>query len=365
MSKEIICVQATPAKSQLPMVSRYYRSVCKALLERVKEQKLGAKNPYLIVAVEKAVYQIEYCATILSDFEEYTGMEHMSNNILSVLDNARNNTLEVMKQFESLIQPFKDEWITIPRHTADQIDAICIELHAHSVDVYLVKKVARLARIASKPSKKLMCDDQSGVRNHLSKRQTWFTELKQASQARETEAKETTQGLDTVSTEDCSSNTSSTGVMTPSEGWSDIGSEATLLPIGKGSPVTYLNLAHCEGLVLGYLESLDVVQAANKDKGSSKLVDSPGRILLSNACKVLASEMTGSVDTSTALGEPEDQRTEVEPKKSEKAGNTLDEVIETMDLEITDRDIATLVFHWTTLDKFNGFTRVQEKLEVS
>ncbi|THW09005.1 hypothetical protein D6D24_08743 [Aureobasidium pullulans] len=339
MSKEITCVQATPAKSQLPMVSRCYRSVCKALLERVKEQKLGAKNPYLIVAVEKAVYQIEYCATILSDFEEYTGMEHMSNNIVAVLVNARNNTLEVMKQFESLIQPFKDEWITIPRHTADQIDAICME--------------------CTRILKKLMCDGQSGIRNHLSKRQTWFTELKQASQAKEIEAKETTQGLDTVSTEDCSSNTSSTGVMTPSEGWSDIGSEVTLLPIRKGSLVTYLNLAHCEGLVLGYLESLDVVQAANKDKSSSKLVDSPGRILLSNACKVLASEMTGSIGTSTVLGEPEDKRTEVEPNKSEKDGNTLDEVIETMDPEITDRDIATLVFHWTTLDKFNGFTRVQ------
>lgn len=65
------------------MVSRCYRSVCKALLERVKEQKLGTKNPHLIVAVEKAVYQIEYCATILSDFEEYTGMEHMSNNIVA------------------------------------------------------------------------------------------------------------------------------------------------------------------------------------------------------------------------------------------------------------------------------------------
>lgn len=118
----------------------------------------------------------------------------------------------------------------------------------------------------------------------------------------------------------------------------------------------------CEGLVLGYLESLDVVQAANKDKGSSKLVDSPGRILLSNACKVLASEMTGSVDTSTVLDGPEDKRTEVELKKSEKAGNTLDEVIETMDPEITDRVIATLVFHWTTLDKFNGFTRVQVRV---
>ncbi|THW87811.1 hypothetical protein D6D17_08926 [Aureobasidium pullulans] len=343
MSKEITCVQATPAKSQLPMVSRYYRSVCKALLERVKEQKLGAKNPYLIVAVEKAVYQIEYCATILSDFEEYTGMEHMNNNIVPVLDNARNNTLEVMKQFESFIRPFKDEWITIPRHTADQIDAICMELHAHSVDVYLVKKVARLASLASTSSTKSVCDEQCGFRQHLVKKRTWITKNKQASQAKETKAKEAMQLIDAVSTEDYSSNTSSTGVMTPSEGWSDIGSEATLLLIGKGSPVTYLNLAHCEGLVLGYLESLDVVQAANKDKSSSKLVDSPGRILLSNAF----------------LGEPEDKRTEVEPKKSEKVGNTLDEVIETMDPEITNRDIATLVFHWTTLDKFNGFTRVQ------
>ncbi|THY61838.1 hypothetical protein D6C86_05973 [Aureobasidium pullulans] len=295
------------------MVSRCYRSVCKALLERVKEQKLGTKNPHLIVAVEKAVYQIEYCATILSDFEEYTGMEHMSNNI-----------------FESLIQPFKDEWITIPRHTADQIDAICMELHAHSVDVYLVKKVARLARIASKPSKKLMCDDQS------------------ASQAKETEAKETTQGLDTVSTEDCSSNTSSTGVMTPSEGWSDIGSEATLLPIGKGSPVTYLNLAHCEGLVLGYLESLDVVQAANKDKGSSKLVDSPGRILLSNACKVLANEVASTAGTED--GEPLSEKKKVD--------TTSDDIIEAMSASITHRDIATLIFHWTTLEKINGFSRV-------
>ncbi|THY20402.1 hypothetical protein D6D01_06774 [Aureobasidium pullulans] len=120
--------------------------------EQVNQARRAAQLLQQLRIETARLYQIEYCATILSDIEEYTGMEHMSNNIVAVLNNARINTLEVMKQFESLIQPFKDEWITIPRHTADQIDAICIELHTHSVDVYLVRKVARLARIAKKPS---------------------------------------------------------------------------------------------------------------------------------------------------------------------------------------------------------------------
>jgi hypothetical protein len=34
-------------------------------------------------------------------------------------------------------------------------------------------------------------------------------------------------------------------------------------------------------------------------------------------------------------------------------------IIDASSPEITDRDIATLVFEWTTLDEFNGFSRVR------
>jgi len=34
-------------------------------------------------------------------------------------------------------------------------------------------------------------------------------------------------------------------------------------------------------------------------------------------------------------------------------------IIDAMSAEITDRDIAALVFKWTILDKFHGFNRVR------
>ena len=51
-------------------------------------------------------------------------------------------------------------------------------------------------------------------------------------------------------------------------------------------------------------------------------------------------------------------KSEMKPKKS--LEHVSIPVIDAMSAEITDRDIATLVFKWTTLDKFHGFNRVRQ-----
>ena len=53
----------------------------------------------------------------------------------------------------------------------------------------------------------------------------------------------------------------------------------------------------------------------------------------------------------------EKKTTKTKPLKSHK--HVSIPIIDAMGAETTDRDIATLVFKWTTLDKFHGFNRVR------
>jgi len=53
----------------------------------------------------------------------------------------------------------------------------------------------------------------------------------------------------------------------------------------------------------------------------------------------------------------EKKTTKTKPLKSLK--HVSIPIIDAMGAETTDRDIATLVFKWTTLDKFHGFNRVR------
>ncbi|KAH0292966.1 hypothetical protein M436DRAFT_78283 [Aureobasidium namibiae CBS 147.97] len=55
------------------------------------------------------------------------------------------------------------------------------------------------------------------------------------------------------------------------------------------------------------------------------------------------------------------EKSETKPKKS--LEHVSIPIIDAMSAEITDRDIATLVFKWTTLDKFNEFSRVSSQQE--
>jgi hypothetical protein len=53
------------------------------------------------------------------------------------------------------------------------------------------------------------------------------------------------------------------------------------------------------------------------------------------------------------------QKRESEPKSDMTLEYASNLIIDAMSPEVTDRDIATLIFHWTTVDKFNGFNRVR------
>lgn len=109
------------------------------------------------------------------------------------------------------------------------------------------------------------------------------------------------------------------------------------------------NIAYCEGLVVGFLDSLHTTQLETRSLYSK---DSPGRVLLRDACNPLVKEHTGYTGTVVETRSKDNE-------ENHEVGHPLDSVIDTMSPEITDRDIATLVFHWTMLDKFQGFKRVQ------
>jgi hypothetical protein len=85
--------------------------------------------------------------------------------------------------------------------------------------------------------------------------------------------------------------------------------------------------------------------------------DSDGRVLLRHARKVLKEEKTARLHNSNVVHIDE---CDISPPEK---GNDLKPisfpVIDAMNSEITDRDIATLVFEWTTIDKFNEFSRVR------
>lgn len=148
-----------------------------------------------------------------------------------------------------------------------------------------------------------------------------------------------------------SSSNSSTGTLTPSEGWSEIGRPA---PLSDDQPAVAtlpkgVDLGYCEGLVVGYLESLDFAQTDRQTRVPSQLPDSSGRLLLRNACKALALEIACSVEVTETKLEPDRNK-----KKDDK---TSDTIIDAMSPEVSCRDITTLIFHWTTLNRVNGFNR--------
>lgn len=146
---------------------------------------------------------------------------------------------------------------------------------------------------------------------------------------------------------------SSTGTLTPSEGWSEIGGPAPLSddqPAGATLPKG-VDLGYCEGLVVGYLESLDFAQTDRQARVPSQLPDSPGRLLLRNACKALAIEIASPVKVIETKLEPD-------KNKEKKGDKTSDTIIDAMSPEVSCRDITTLIFHWTKLNRVNGFNRM-------
>jgi hypothetical protein len=106
------------------------------------------------------------------------------------------------------------------------------------------------------------------------------------------------------------------------------------------------------------VDALNAIYIANPTAGPSKQSDdSAGRVLLRHACKALKEEKTGrthNINDARIVG------TDVlKPEKDNNLTPVSIPIIDAMSPEITDRDIATLVFHWTTIDWFNEFNRVR------
>lgn len=142
------------------------------------------------------------------------------------------------------------------------------------------------------------------------------------------------------------------GNMTPPEDWTEVSSPGSLpLEISVNAD---RNIGYCEGLFVGFLDSLHVMQPEIMSLHSK---DSPGRVLLRDACKLLMKERTTYTDTVNEIHSKDDETSDSE--EDHKAQQALEFVIETMSPEITDRDIARLVLCWTTLDEFKDFKRVE------
>ncbi|KAH0198062.1 hypothetical protein KCU99_g8120, partial [Aureobasidium melanogenum] len=152
--------------------------------------------------------------------------------------------------------------------------------------------------------------------------------------------------------DDSSSCESAASSMTPPEEWTEVSSQTPSL--SERSVITDRNIACCEGLVVGFLGSLHTTQSETRSLPSK---DSPGRVLLRDACKLLVKEHSGY--TGTVVGTHSKGNEIPHMEEDQEVGHPLDFVIDIMSPEIIDRDIATLVFHWTTLDKFQSFERVQ------
>ncbi|KAH0400275.1 hypothetical protein KCU89_g5353, partial [Aureobasidium melanogenum] len=171
-------------------------------------------------------------------------------------------------------------------------------------------------------------------------------------QNREVASKKSRQQTNRSALDDSSSCESAASSMTSPEDWTEVSSQTSSL--SERSVMADRNIAYCEGLVVGFLDSLHTTQSETRSLPSK---DSPGRVLLRDACKLLVKEHTGYTGTVVETHSKDNEIPHME--EDHEVGHPLDFVIDTMSPEITDRDIATLIFHWTTLDKFQSFKRVQ------
>lgn len=149
--------------------------------------------------------------------------------------------------------------------------------------------------------------------------------------------------------------------MTPSESddWTDVSRQnPTSADDHEVKPRTadnyVYNLGRCEGIVIGLLDRL---YGTNTTSTSLQCLDeSRGHKLLRHACKVLIDEKIGHDHDDNGMCT--DEKSMPQSEQDKMFIYASHSVIDAMSKEINDRDIATLVFEWTTLDVFDDFKRV-------
>jgi hypothetical protein len=117
----------------------------------------------------------------------------------------------------------------------------------------------------------------------------------------------------------------------------------------------HYDFERCESLAVDLLDALHVTNITTAPSRESH--HSHSRTLLYHACRIFLKEKT---DRTHSMNDVRiSQKRESEPESDTTPEYAFVPIIDAMSPEITDRDIATLVFHWTIVDKFNGFNRVR------
>ncbi|THX21918.1 hypothetical protein D6D12_09633 [Aureobasidium pullulans] len=347
MSDTIVSARAVPESDQLELALIDYKNTVDNLLKRTEQSLYAGDNAYLAADIGRVIHSLNITKQHLIKLKGYTNNKKLSANVTATLKRAEKSSLEAMRNLEVIIAPIKDEWTEISQDISRQMLVIFLTLRKHSLDLWMIREISKLRNHSSASIK--------SFRSALTKIRSATATVNEITDARRQDAEDEMEHSDSqVLILDSSSN-SSTGTLTPSEGWSEIGRPAPLSddqPAGATLPKG-VDLGYCEGLVVGYLESLGIAQTDRQTRVPSQLPDSPGRLLLRNACKALAVETTCPVEVPETKLESD--------KNKEKDDKTSDTIIDAMSPEVSCRDITTLIFHWTTLNRVNGFNRISAK----
>ncbi|KAI5273778.1 hypothetical protein E4T47_03021 [Aureobasidium subglaciale] len=350
MSQTICCIRE-PAGD---LRARCYKNVCEALLRRTKGP-LYTKNPYLFQHISNVRSQLEFARITLEKFPLSETTEILTQDVGVILEALNIKTVETIRHLESLIEPLKDDWAVVSDDAGDQLLAVRDELRMASIDVYLVSEVIKLGyyygdkKCVPKPI-------ETAVRNELLRKRALLAKLR-ASGYRQHQT--TVQQPYSVVTDDSPATVLPASAMTPSEERREVSNRANPFrdPESEEEAIeSNRDLDKFVFLVIGHLELLCIERRMqNEDIKSPPPLNSPGRIRLLSACKKLVDVFTEQPSVlRETVGETEVPE---EPGPMEEE-TSLDGMVDSMDPGISDRDIATLVLHWTTVNDFDGFKLV-------
>ncbi|KAH0374045.1 hypothetical protein KCU65_g234, partial [Aureobasidium melanogenum] len=245
MTQEIVCQRAVPAdpyEVQENLVS--YKGICSNLLERTK--KFDANSPNLTS----------------EDFNVF-------------LESSCGQSLKIIRGIECLIQPYIHDWIAIPQSAEQQLSKLCLDLTRLHSGLCLVESLSELTVHASTDTQATVCIYLRMTRRVIMR-------------SSEVAFEKSRQQINRFTQDDSSSCGSAAGSATAPEDWSEVSSQTSSLSARSG--MADCNIAYCEGLVVGFLDSLHAKQPETTPLHSK---DSPGRLLLRGACKLLMKEHTG------------------------------------------------------------------------
>jgi hypothetical protein len=144
MSKEIVCIAAAAAETDIRSTLIFYQDACKNIMKRMNG-KLNTKNPHLLPCVRTAINCLHRCKTEASSY--HWGIKSLSKNPFNILKAGLIQLLDTTRRLECVIRPFEHDWVSPTWDVQLQCEAACIMLSFIAEDLYLVRRIARLVQI--------------------------------------------------------------------------------------------------------------------------------------------------------------------------------------------------------------------------